>query len=254
MGLLWWILPALSVVVGLMLSFAGVGRLMKLRLMAGGLRFLFGIGFLGLAGIVSFAGLNLQTYKRLTKERIVAEISFDKVSGTEDTFNVRMELGGGETITETGFIGDEFQLSARVIRFSPMEQMLGYDSIYRLEVIESRYSDRYTTDGVSEARSYGKKLHKDAGLDVYGLLVKYTGEEATDSILSEEAMESSDTSDTLVSAGPLVSKDGKGSAPFGSAVYFPMDDGFEYTVKITQSALVVEPGNAAARAGMRSGG
>ena len=50
MGLIWWILPALAGVVGLMLSFAGLGRLMKLRLAAGGLRFLFGIGFLGAAG------------------------------------------------------------------------------------------------------------------------------------------------------------------------------------------------------------
>lgn len=255
MGLMWWILPAVTFVVGLLLSFAGLGRLLKLRLAAGGVRFLFGIVFLLGSFGIGFAGLNLQTYKALTKESTVAEISFDKVTGTEDTFTVTMKVGENleQEIRETGFIGDEFQLSAQVIRFSPMEQLLGSDSLYRLEVMESRYSDRYTTETVTEARSYGKKLHDAAGLDVYGLLVKYSGEQATDAILSED--DNAEAGDTvpLVSAGPLASKDGKGSAPFGSAVYFPMDDGLEYTVKITQSALVVEPGNAAARARMRSG-
>ena len=78
MELLWWILPALAGVVGLLFSFAGLGRLLKLRLAAGGLRFLVGIGLLGAAGIGTFVGLNLQTYKALTKERDVAEITFDK--------------------------------------------------------------------------------------------------------------------------------------------------------------------------------
>ena len=49
--MIWWILPALAGIVGLAFSFAGIGRLLKLRLAAGGLRFLFGIGFLGAAGI-----------------------------------------------------------------------------------------------------------------------------------------------------------------------------------------------------------
>ena len=252
MGMLWWILPVVSAVVGLMLSFAGLGRLMKLNLVTGGVRFLFGIGFMGLAGIVTFAGLNLQTYKALTKERIVAEISFEKVSGSEDTFTVNMVLDGGQEIREKGFIGDEFQLSARVIRFAPLEQMLGYDSIYRLEVMESRYADRYNVQRVSQAVSYGKKLHEEAGLDVYGLLVKYSGEQDTDAILKSEAGDAETTGEPLVTAGPLASKDGKGSAPFGSAVYFPMGDKLEYTVKITQSALVVEPGNAAARKRMQA--
>ena len=252
MGLLWWILPAVSAVIGLMLSFAGLGRLMKLNLVTGGVRFLFGIGFMGLAGLVTFAGLNLQTYKALTKERIVAEISFEKASGSEDTFTVNMVLDGGQEIREKGFIGDEFQLSARVIRFAPLEQMLGYDSVYRLEVMESRYADRYNVQRVSQAVSYGKKLHEEAGLDVYGLLVKYSGEQDTDAILNSEEGDADTTDKPLVTAGSLASKDGKGSAPFGSAVYFPMGDNLEYTVKITQSALVVEPGNAAARKRMQA--
>lgn len=251
MGVIWWVLPALTFVVGLMLSFAGVGRLLKLNLAAGGVRFLFGILFLLGSFGIGFAGLNLQTYKRLTHERVIAEISFDQVAGTDNVFAVNMRLEGEEEeVTETGFVGDEFQMSARVIRFSPMEQMLGYDSVYRLEIIESRNADRYTSDGVTQAISYGKRLHEPVGLDVYGLLVKYSGEQDTDEILAEDA--ATGTEEPMVSVGPLASKDGNGSAPFGSAVYFPMADGLEYTVKITQSALVVEPANSAAEKALRA--
>ncbi|MBR9835692.1 MAG: hypothetical protein GYB42_11035 [Alphaproteobacteria bacterium] len=251
MGLLWWIIPAITFVAGLLLSFAGLGRLLKLRLAAGGVRFLFGIVFLVSSIGIGFAGLNLQTYKRLTKERIVAEISFEKVAGSEDTYTVNLELEDGKLVRETGFVGDQFQLSARVIRFAPMEQLLGYDSLYRLEMMESRLSNRYNAETVSQAVSYGIRLHEQTGLDVYGLLVKYSGEQEPDAVLQDEEGEGAD--DVLVSAGPLMSKDGKGSAPFGSAVYFPMADKLEYTVKITQSALVVEPGNAAARKALNSG-
>ncbi len=258
MGMLWWILPALAAVVGLMLSFAGVGRLMKLNILAGGLRFLFGIGFMGLAGIATFAGLNLQTYKALTKERMVAEITFDKDNTADDTYTMTLTLPEGEVIRQEGFVGDEFQVSAQVIRFSPMRQMLGYDSLYRLEYVESRYARRYNSTELSTATSYGRRVSEDPkvnildqeiGLDVYGALVKYSGEEKLDKVLNPDTADA----EKMVSAGPLASKDKGSSAPFGSAVYFPMDDKLKYTVSITQSALVVEPNDAATRRRMLSG-
>ncbi len=250
MGLIWWILPALAGVVGLMLSFAGLGRLMKLRLAAGGLRFLIGVVFLmGSVGL-GFVGLNLSTYKRLTVEKDVAQISFDKVAGTDNEYTAHITLGEAESFSETGFIGDEFQMSARVIRFSPMEQLLGYDSIYRLEVIESRFADRFDSAGVSQATSYGKRLYGPSQVDVYGVLANFTGEKSTDLILDDDNQSEEDA--PLFSVGPLKSKDGKGSAPFGSAVYFPMADGLEYKVKITQSALVVEPENESTRRALKN--
>lgn len=248
MSLIWWALPALSGVIGLVLSFAGLGRLMKLRLAAGGLRFLFGIGFLGAAGIGTFVGLNLQTYKALTKERDVAEISFAQDNSAEDTYTLTMTLPSGEVIRQDGFIGDEFQVSAQVIRFSPMKQMLGYDSLYRLEFIESRYARRFSSTDLTRATSYGRRVSEDGkievfdqelGLDVYGALVSYGGEQELDRVLTEE--EASDENGSWFSAGMVASKNSGGSAPFGSAVYFPMADSLSYRVRITQNALVVEP-------------
>lgn len=246
--MIWWILPALAGIVGLALSFAGIGRLMKLRLAAGGLRFLFGIGFLGAAGIGTFVGLNLQTYKALTKERDVAEISFVQDNSAEDTYTMTMTLPSGEVIVQDGFIGDEFQVSAQVIRFSPMRQMLGYDSLYRLEFIESRYARRFSSTDLTRATSYGRRVSEDGkievfdqelGLDVYGALVNYSGEKELDRVLSEDAPAGDKPS--WFSAGMVTSKNSGGSPPFGSAVYFPMADNLSYRVRITQNALVVEP-------------
>ncbi len=261
MGLIWWILPALAGVIGLVLSFAGLGRLMKMRLAAGGLRFLFGLGFLGAAGVGVLAGLNLQTYKALTKERDVAVISFAAEDGAEDSYTMTMTLPDGEIIRQEGFIGDEFQVSAQVIRFSPMKQLLGYESLYRLEFIESRYARRYDSTRLSTSTSYGRRVSEDGklemfdqelGFDVYGALVNYGGEEALDEVLEGE-LEPGDDFQSMFSAGMLSSKDSGGSAPFGSAVYFPMGDRLKYKVRITQSALVVEPEDNRTRQRMISG-
>ncbi|MEM7328288.1 MAG: hypothetical protein AAF437_06070 [Pseudomonadota bacterium] len=222
MGLLWWVLPALSGVVGLMLSFAGLGRLMKLRLAAGGFRFLFGIGFLGAAGIGTFVGLNLQTYKRLTYERTVATISFDATPNAENTYSVSLELPDDEIRVINEIKGDQFSLGAQVITFKPVAQMLGYDSVYRLDFLEGRYARRYTADAVSEATSTGIQLYENPGLDVYALAKEQGGRFGIGTSHKD--------------------------ASFGSAVYAPMGDGLKYEVSITQSALVLRPANPAAQA------
>lgn len=260
MGLIWWIIPALAGVVGLVLSFAGLGRLLKMRLAAGALRFLIGIGLIGGAGIGVLAGLNLQTYKALTKERDVAEITFD-AEAAEDTYTMTMTLPDGEIIRQEGFVGDEFQVSAQVIRFSPMKQLLGFESLYRLEFIESRYARRYDSTRLSTSTSYGRRVSEDGkldvfdqeiGFDVYGALVNYGGERELDRVLADD-LEPGDDLQSTFSAGMLSSKDAGGSAPFGSAVYFPMGDRLKYKVRITQSALVVEPEDNRTRQRMLTG-
>ncbi|MEM1147455.1 MAG: hypothetical protein AAF582_10765 [Pseudomonadota bacterium] len=221
MDLIWWVLPALSGVVGLALSFAGLGRLFKLRLAAGGLRFLFGVGFLGAAGVGTFVGLNLQTYKRLTFERTVATVSFDQTPNAQDTFSVTLEYPDGQVRTIDDIRGDQFSLGAQVITYKPVAQMLGYDSVYRLDFLEGRYARRFNTLGVSEATSTGIQLYENPGLDVFAL-AKQQGSRF----------------------GVATSQR---DSNFGSAVYAPMADGLKYEISITQSALVLRPANSAAQ-------
>ena len=211
MSLIWWILPAISGVIGLMLLFAGFGKLAAFRPMSGAGRLLFGVGFLGLAGIVAFAGLNLQTYKRLTLERDAAHIRFDAVAEQPDTYQATVTLPQEPEPRVYTLKGDEFSMGAQVIKFKPLANMLGYDSVYRLEYLEGRNSNRYSTKEVSAAESNGIRLYENPGIDVRQF------------------------------AADQGARFGLEDAQYGSATYMPMKDGYEFDVNITQDALVARP-------------
>ena len=211
MSLIWWILPAISGVIGLMLLFAGFGKLASLKPVSGGGRLIFGVGFLGLAGIVAFSGLNLQTYKRLTLERDAAHIRFDAVADQPNTYQATLTVPQETEARIYTLHGDEFSMGAQVIKFKPLANMLGYDSVYRLEYLEGRFSNRYSTVEVTKAESNGIRLYENPGLDVR----KFAAEQGA--------------------------RFGLEDAQYGSATYMPMGDGYEFDVNITQDALVARP-------------
>lgn len=209
--MIWWILPAIAGVIGLMLVFAGLGKIFNLKPASGGARLLFGVGFLGFAGIISFAGLNLQTYRALTKEREVVTISFES-TGYPDEYVATLIYPGGDTVRHE-LTGDEWEIRARVIRFRPFANMLGYDSIYRLDRLTSGFE---RAEGVTEV--IVRRLSEDPGLDVHRLA------EARGAQL------------------------GMTTIPYGSGVYNLMEDGLAYRVFINQSGLTMEAANQATRA------
>lgn len=215
MRLIWWILPALAGVVGVLVTFAGLGKLMRLRMLSGASRLFFGAGFLGLAGVTTFAGLNLQTYKRLTYERPVAELSFAEATD-EASVTASLKLEGDEQPLYFTLMGDEFEIGARVIKFKPLANMLGFDSLYKLDFIEGRLARRFSSAAVSEATTTGVALSDDPGFDVHKLVRENGGPAGFD-------------------------------ATYGSAVYNPMAPGLAYTIWMTQDALIARPANAETR-------
>lgn len=225
MELIWWILPAVAGLVGLLLTFAGIGRLARLNLFNGGLRLLFGVGALGTAGVIAFAGLNLQTYKRLVYERPVATLTFHAVEDQPDAYRVELVLPEGERFqcmqdsvrADCVITGDEFALGARVITFKPAAAMLGYDSVYRLDYLEGRKAQRYSSRRVTSAESNGVSLSENPGLDVAAL------------------------------AREQGARFGLRDANFGSAAYNPTGDGFSYEVSITRTGLIARAANAETR-------
>jgi hypothetical protein len=112
--------------------------------------------------------------------------------------------------TQPTLKGDQFEVGAQVIKFQPVANMLGYDSIYRLDYLEGRNARRFSSDAVTDAQTNGIALAQNPGLDVHALAEKQ---------------------------GPRFGID----AEYGSATYQPMGDGFEYNVNITQDALVARP-------------
>jgi hypothetical protein len=216
MSLIWWILPSVAGVLGLILLFAGFAKMAGLKPFAGVTRLVFGSGFLGLAGVIAFAGLNIQTYKRLTYERPVATVKFTAVPGEADTYRADVVFSDGETLLEADgtapvFRGNEWQIGAKVIKFKPMANILGYDSVYRLEHMRSLNAAQFSSEAVTEGKLDGIKIvESEPGIDVGGFASKYGSQFGID-------------------------------AEYGSATYQPMGDGFEYEVSITQDALIARP-------------
>lgn len=209
MNLIWWLLPALCGLIGLMFVFGGLGRLFKLKPFSGGFRFLFGVSFLGVAGIVALVGLNLQTYKRLTYERPVAVLTFT-ASGAPENYSVAMIYPGGEQEIHA-LAGDEWELNARVVKFKSFSNLLGFDSVYKLDRLYGRYEDvarASETNGIS--------LSINPGLDVVSMAIDNGGAFGVE------------------------------DAKYGSAVYNPMEDGLSFIVCMTQSGLIARPNNQAA--------
>lgn len=219
MSLIWWILPSISGVLGLILLFAGFAKMAGLKPFAGVARLAFGTGFLGLAGVIAFAGLNIQTYKRLTYERPVATVKFTAVPDQPDAYRADVVFSDGETLLQADgtapvFRGNEWQIGAKVIKFKPMANILGYDSIYRLEHMRSLDAMQFSSDVVTEGKIDGLKIvTAEPGIDVGGLAAKYGSNFGID-------------------------------AEYGSATYQPMGDGFEFEVSITQDALIARPNEA----------
>ncbi|MFN7163749.1 MAG: hypothetical protein ACK4P2_02925 [Hyphomonas sp.] len=227
MSLIWWILPSVAGVLGLILLFAGFAKMAGLKPFAGVARLAFGTGFLGLAGVIAFAGLNIQTYKRLTYERPVATVKFTAVPDQTDAYRADVVFSDGRTLLQADgtapvFRGNEWQIGAKVIKFKPMANILGYDSIYRLEHMRSLDAMQFSSDVVTEGKIDGLKIvTEEPGIDVGGLAARYGSSFGID-------------------------------AEYGSATYQPMGDGFEYEVSITQDALIARP-NEATRAKIQRG-
>jgi hypothetical protein len=160
---------------------------------------------------VALVGANLLTYERLTFERPVVRVSF--AGAGDQLFNATLTYPSGEV---EGYVlrGDEWQIDARVLKWRGLANLLGFDTVYRLERISGRYDD------VERERSAPRTvyaLHPAERLDAW----------------------------TLVRAWHAYAP--WTDALYGSATYVPMADGAAYEVTVSQSGLIARPLNGRAR-------
>jgi hypothetical protein len=114
--------------------------------------------------------------------------------------------------------GDEWQVDARVLKWTGVATVLGLDARYRLERISGRYSD------VEQERTAPRSvyaLNDTPAIDLWALAKAHP--------------------DWFPFLDGL----------YGSATYLPMSAGAQYEVTLTQSGLIARPINAAARAANR---
>jgi hypothetical protein len=211
-----WAIPAALALVGLVLILRGFGALFRGRPVSAVTGAASGAAIAAGGVAVALVGLNIQTYQRLSYEQPVAEVTFRQTGPQAFIATLRRADGAG---AEYDLLGDEWQIDARVLKWKPWANVLGFDTSLRLE----RLSGRYLT--IEEERAEQRTVHQLAlnpGFDLW-----------------------------------LMARDQGGSLPvvdavYGSAAYVPMANGASYRVTVTQSGLVARPTNAEAEAALSS--
>lgn len=220
----WWILPAVVGALGLILVLSSLGGLFRGRVFSG----LFGTAFGGAAifaaAVAALAGMNIQTYGRLTYERPVATLQLKQLGPQYfEATVVQPAMGESQPATTAVYPlhGDEWRVEAQVLKWKPWANVLGLDSQYRLDRLSGRYQS--IEQEINATRSvHSLRPVEDNGplpwrVDVWDAARKYR--------------KWVDPVDTL----------------YGGAAYMPMAEGARYEVWLTQSGLIARPANEQAR-------
>ena len=201
----------LGVLLALPLEVAAFRRLRRMQLARGTLFFLSGGIVLLLAATAALVTANLYTYARLTHEQEAARVAIRQLGPRHYAVSVQAKK---EPPRHFELRGDEWQVDARVLKWRAMGNLVGFDTLYRLERLSGRYAD------VVLERTAPRTVHalsNETTLDVWSLLNSH-----------HRYVPFAD-------------------ALYGSAVYVPMAEGAEYAVTVSTSGLVVRPTNDAAR-------
>ena len=205
------IISLLLSLVGLGLSFLGLRRLWRRKLISGSLQGLSGLLFMALALLAWALAANLYTYQRLTAETPIAHLRFEQLS--PQLYRAYI-IDPAQQANTYDLRGDEWQLDARVLKWHGIAALMGFNTGYRLDRLSGRYRD------ISQDRRAPRtvhSLHERTGLDIWSLANKYKR------------------------ALPWV------DAVYGSATYMPMTDKAEFDVTISSSGLITRPANEIAR-------
>lgn len=217
-----------------------------MRASAGGLS---GLLCLALAGLGAAVIFNLHTYQRLSYEQAVAEVRVSQLPNSQrpsqqpanrqaasqvnlqanslansQAYQVELRYfnANGQLITQSyPLTGDDWQLDARVLKWTSPATLLGLDANYRLERLSSRYRN------LQQAQTTLPTIHglaePEQGINLWSLRQDYP-----------EWMPFLDTI-------------------YGSGVYMPLVDGAEYTVSISQSGgLLARPSNTEAKQALKA--
>ena len=164
--------------------------------------------FAGLYALV--IAINIAGYESLAGMQRVASISVS--SQGAQNWNVTLRQTGDESATVHTLKGDQWQLDARIIRFSGPLRWLGITPGYRLERLGGRYTS--LEQERTEPRSV-IGLGKAVWVDLWELDRRFNM--------------------------PFV------EGVYGNAVFMPMRDGAAYEIRLSASGLVAVPVNQQAR-------
>ena len=200
----------LALLLALWAALAAVRRLRQGEPLKAVVRLLYA-GVLGMFALALVAiAANLRTYQRLTHEQAAATLTFRLVGERHYALELEQADGGFRALD---LRGDEWQLDARILKWTGFGVVLGLDTRFRLERVGGRYGD--------------VALERDAPRTVHDLAPPAAGFDLWAFAQGNPWL-------------PFV------DATYGSATYLPLADGARYTVSVSSSGLVARPANEAA--------
>lgn len=202
---------AIVALIGLLFLVATLRQIRRGRLLRAGGSFVFGatatlLASIGILVLISYVG-----YERLSAEQLVGVIEFSQSAPEEYTARLMID---GQLDRLLQLRGDEWQLDARVITWTPPATILGLEPVYQLERLSGRYSS------VDRERSEHRTVHalaEERPLDLWSLAHKFPR------------------------FAPGV------DAFYGTATYVPMANGARFRVTLSRNALIARPVNDSAR-------
>jgi len=206
-----YLLIGVLLVFGLFMLIGGVRRIWRRAPLRGSLQGMTGLLLLALGALVIAIAMNLYTYQILEQEEPVAKVRFEALGPQYYRVYLLPDSGSSRVLE---LRGDQWQIDARVLKWTGLANLLGMKTAYRLERLSGRYRD------VQQERQAVRtvyQLDNDRGVDLWELVRK-----------SERKLPWLD-------------------AVYGSAAYMPMVDKGLYQVTISNSGLVVRADNAIAQ-------
>jgi hypothetical protein len=201
----------LFALVGILCLFAAVRRIRRRRVLGGVLIGATALILILLSAVTALIAGSLLTYQRLSFEQPAGELQLTRTGDRE--FNASLTYPSGARAS-FALRGDEWQIDSRVLKWHAFGNLVGFDTMYRLERIGGRYTR--VEDERSQPRSV-YSLNPPQLIDPWDLVHRYH------------------------SWVPWM------DALYGSATFLPMADGALYEIKVSQSGLVARPLNQAAR-------
>jgi hypothetical protein len=209
---IWWLVPAFVGLVGVLMLVGGFAKLFKANLGGGLLRVLFGGLTLAGAMIVGLIGLNLQTYAQLSKERLAGQVVLKKNGDFDFTATIDLADAEGKLRGQPKdfqITGQRVHVEGPVVKFKPWANVIGMDSIFRVETVGGSYFDANCNNQYRPRTESANETGKGADL------MKVLGE-----------------SWKLMNATDVIHESTSGQA---------MGDGAVYLIKATQGAFELEP-------------
>ena len=201
--------PVIAVILtGLICVLIALRHLRHRHLLRSGIYSLSGICLIFGSALFLLLAFNIHTYHRLTFEKPIAVLSTMQLGPQQYRVTVK-ELPDNK-VTNYFLKGDEWQLDARILRWDPPLQLLGLNTLYRLERLSGRY--HRINDELNRPRTV-YPLSNEQGLDIWTLAQEY-----------QQWLRWID-------------------AFYGNAAYLPMHDGARYIIAINQYGLIARPDN-----------